>query len=72
MDKDLTQSNIERQNILNNRFAVDNMAKALNVSEAWLAGYDEPIYAKAPVQIKNRIGKKWEILFDKQANKDFR
>lgn len=31
MDKDLTQSNIERQNILNNRFAVDNMAKALNV-----------------------------------------
>ena len=31
MDKNLTQSNIERQNILNNRFAVDNMAKALDV-----------------------------------------
>ena len=31
MNKDLTQSNIERQNILNNRFALDNMAKALDV-----------------------------------------
>ena len=31
MNRDLTQSNIERQNILNNRFAVDNIAKSLDV-----------------------------------------
>lgn len=31
MNKDLTQSNIERQNILNNRFAVENIAKSLDV-----------------------------------------
>lgn len=31
MNRDLTQSNIERQNILNNRFAVENIAKSLDV-----------------------------------------
>ena len=31
MDRDLTQSNIERQNILNNQFAVENIAKSLDV-----------------------------------------
>lgn len=31
MGKDLTQSNIERQNILNNRFAIENIAKLLDI-----------------------------------------
>ena len=31
MDRDLTHSNIERQNILNNRFAVEKIAKSLDV-----------------------------------------
>lgn len=31
LNRDLTQSNIERQNILNNRFAVENIAKSLDV-----------------------------------------
>lgn len=30
--KDLTISNIERQNVLNNRFAVDNIQKSLDIS----------------------------------------
>lgn len=31
MKKDLTESNIERQNILNNRFAIDNIANRLDI-----------------------------------------
>ena len=31
MKKDLTQSSIERQNILNNRFAIENIAKILDI-----------------------------------------
>ncbi len=31
MNKDLTQSNIERQNVLNNKIALDNIANKLNV-----------------------------------------
>lgn len=40
--KDLTVSNIERQNVLNNRFAVDEIQKRLEISgmlfegEYWL------------------------------------
>lgn len=30
--KDLTESNIERQNILNNRFAVESIAQQLDIS----------------------------------------
>ncbi len=30
--KDLTVSNIERQNVLNNRFAIDNIQKHLDIS----------------------------------------
>ena len=29
--KDLTVSNIERQNVLNNRFAIDNIQKHLDI-----------------------------------------
>ena len=32
MNKDLTQSNIERQNILNNRMAVEKIADTLEIS----------------------------------------
>ena len=31
MRKDLTQSSIERQNILNNRFAIENITKILDI-----------------------------------------
>ena len=38
MDRDLTQSNIERQNILNNQFAVENIAKSLDVVGMFFEG----------------------------------
>lgn len=38
MNRDLTQSNIERQNILNNRFAVENIAKSIGVVGMFFEG----------------------------------
>ena len=36
--KDLTVSNIERQNVLNNRFAVDEIQKRLDISGMFFEG----------------------------------
>jgi hypothetical protein len=38
MDKQLTISTIERQNVLNNRFAVKTIPKALNVEALFFDG----------------------------------
>ena len=38
MNRDLTQSNIERQNILNNRLDVENIVKSLDVVGMFFEG----------------------------------
>lgn len=48
--KDLTVSNIERQNVLNNRFAVDEIQKRLDISGMFFEG-------------EYWLTKKWLLIF---------